>query len=88
MCAIKILHGLKFNKHTALNNQVSFELAYILASEINRDRNLSFNAKTFAPESKVHAIAIHRLEKTVADLVVNVVIHPDNFVRQFGMQQL
>jgi hypothetical protein len=85
--SVKTLDRLQFNKNGTINHQVCLELADILTSKINRHGNFSSHRDPGFGESEKHTIAAHGFQKTMTDLVVDIVINAENLFGEFGMQQ-
>jgi hypothetical protein len=63
-------------------------LANVDSAEINRNGNLSPDRKAGSTKRHADAVAINGLEKTMADFVVNVVVHTYDLLGQLRVQKL
>jgi len=73
----------QFQNYRSFHNYVRARISDHFASKNHFQRYLPLDVQSRLPKCNRHRTLIHRLEEPVPQLVVNVVKHTDDFLRQF-----
>ena len=76
---IESRNGFQFQKNTIIHNQISTKISCYLSSKMHWDRNFSGHVQSRLNKSDPQRLVIHTLQKSAANLFVNLKENPNDF---------